>query len=201
MVAVVTGLKKRTKNLGKWMAWRLGLNVINPPHPIKQRMVRKYQRASGAKVLVETGTYLGEMVEAQLRHFDLIYSIELSGTLYERARSRFSGSSKVRLVQGDSGVRLPEIVNALDQKAVFWLDGHYSGGITAQAEKDCPVVLELYAILASRLDHTILIDDARLFDGTNDYPTLQEIDALLRQHEVRYTLNIEADIIVIRYAR
>lgn len=200
MGAVVTGLKKRLISGAKWMAWRLGFPVLNPPHALKQRILRSYQQLTQAKVLVETGTYLGDMVFAQLQFFESIYSIELSEELHQRAKARFSAFPKVLLLQGDSGLRLKEVVKELNEQAVFWLDGHYSGGITARADRDCPVVEELKAILESPYNHVILIDDARLFNGTRDYPSLVEIEALLKPRLRSYSMNIEADVIVIRYA-
>lgn len=199
MGVVATGLKKKIRNNLKLVASKLGFNIVNPPHEVKQSTILKYKQRTGCKVLIETGTYMGDMVFAQLKNFDQIYSIELSHDLYERARKRFSGDSKVKLLQGDSGVRMDEIVGSLKQKAVFWLDGHYSGGITAQAEKDSPVMEELQSIVKSPYDHIILIDDARLFNGTHDYPTLEEIRDFFKFHNKKHSLKIENDVIVIQY--
>lgn len=199
MVAVVTGLKKSIRNNLKLAAWRLGFNVVNPPHVVKQSTIVKYQQRTSSRVLIETGTYMGDMIFAQLNNFDRIYSIELSRELYERGLKRFKEEPKVNLLNGDSGVRMDEIVSALNEKAIFWLDGHYSGGITAQAEKDCPVMEELQSIVKSPYDHTILIDDARLFNGKNDYPTLDEIRNFFKHHNKKYSLKIENDVIVIQY--
>jgi hypothetical protein len=49
-------------------------------------------------------------------------------------------------VQGDSGKELPKIVTQLDTPAIFWLDGHYSAGITAKGDTECPIFEELEAI-------------------------------------------------------
>ena len=42
--------------------------------------------------------------------------------------------------------RVPELVRQLDGPALFWLDGHYSGGDTAKGELDTPVSAELESI-------------------------------------------------------
>ncbi len=92
----------------------------------------------------ETGTYLGDMVEVQLHEFDKVISIELSQDLYDRARLRSRRNPNVQLHRGDGGkVWLHKVVPALKEPALFWLDGHYSHGITARGEKDCPIFEEL----------------------------------------------------------
>ena len=78
-------------------------------------------------------------------------------------------------MQGDSGNVLNQLVPELNSAALFWLDGHYSGGQTAKGEKECPIYEELKSILASSLEHIVLIDDARLFIGQHDYPTIEEL--------------------------
>ena len=115
------------------------------------------------------------MVEAQRNHFEKIYSIELSEKLFNRAKKRFKDYSHITILHGDSGIVLNKLIPEIDKPALFWLDGHYSGGITAKGEKECPVPEELKTILKSSLPHIILIDDARLFNGTHDYPTIEQI--------------------------
>ena len=101
----------------------------------------------------------------------------------------------ITILQGDSGVVLNKLITEIDQLALFWLDGHYSGGITAKAEKECPVPEELETILKSSLPHVILIDDARLFNGTQDYPTIEEIKNIIEKSHSTYSLEIKDDII------
>jgi hypothetical protein len=175
--------------------WKLGRRA--PPPPLyKQRVVRRYARLFHARCLVETGTYLGDMVAAQLPHFDRIYSIELSRELAEAAGRRFAQQKKVTIEWGDSGAVLPSLLRQLDEPCVFWLDGHDSGGITARSALATPIMAELRAILThSREDHIILIDDARCFDGTGDYPTLPEIRAMLSSYRPRWTFEVKDDVI------
>jgi hypothetical protein len=167
-----------------------------PPHVIKQRIITEYGRRYQCKVLVETGTYLGSMIAAQRNNFDSIISIELSPDLAEMARIRFANNPKVSIVQGDSAQRLPGVVASLQGPTVFWLDGHYSSGVTARADADCPVVDELKAIFANcRHKHVILIDDAVLFDGTNSYPSFNAVTEQVHKYDPSYTVTSEADII------
>jgi hypothetical protein len=147
------------------------------------------------EILIETGTYLGDMVEAQRNHFKRIYSIELSEKLFNRAKKRFKDHPQITILNGDSGIVLNKLIPDIDKPALFWLDGHYSGGITAKAEKECPVPEELEAILKSQMPHIILIDDARLFNGTNDYPTINEIKSIIAKSGKEYLVEVKDDII------
>lgn len=166
-----------------------------PPHIFKQRSIIEHAKQYNCSTLVETGTYMGDMVFAQLNNFMKIYSIELSDYLWRLAVNRFKEYPFVSILQGDSASVLPTLVPALTESAVFWLDGHYCGGITAQADVFCPIYGELEAIFKSPLSHIILIDDARCFDGTYDYPTYEELCAFVKKHRPLSTVIIRNDII------
>jgi len=157
-------------------------------HDYKKQVVSSY--GSGVRVLIETGTYYGEMVEAQMDNFDRIISIELSERLYKKAVDKFRGVKNVVILNGDSGKLLPSIVKTLHEPVIFWLDGHYSGGVTAKGSKETPIREELACILNHHIKHVILIDDARCF-GKGDYPTLEEIQAV----KGKYSYELKHDII------
>lgn len=154
--------------------WKKNGKPLPPPHIIKQIALRDYARKFGLSILVETGTYLGHMVAAMMEDFETIYSIELSKELYENAVARFEGVEKVKLIQGDSGEELGKIVGSINKPALFWLDGHYSAGVTAKSEKETPINEELETLLSlPDKRHVIIIDDARLFDTDPAYPKLE----------------------------
>jgi len=92
------------------------------------------------------------------------------------------------------------VIAAIDEPTTFWLDAHYSGGITAKGEKDTPVMEELYAIL-NQFKHrcVILIDDARCFNGKDDYPTIEEVRGFIfgKQHD--WVFEVRNDIIRIHH--
>jgi hypothetical protein len=146
--------------------------------------------------LIETGTYLGDMVEAQKGKFKNIISIELSVSLFEKARNRFRNDKNVQILQGDSGKVLPNILKEISEPVIFWLDGHYSEGITAKGEKECPIFEEIDAIFDSLdLNHVLLIDDARCFDGNGDYPTIDNLVDYVKSKNVKYSVEVKNDII------
>jgi hypothetical protein len=175
--------------------WEKNGKPSPPPHIVKQMAIEEYQKKFNAKILVETGTYLGDMVEAQRNRFEKIYSVELSKKLFQRAVKKFKLYPHINILNGDSGIVLNKIVPGIEVPALFWLDGHYSEGITAKGVKECPVEEELQAIVKSDLPHIILIDDARLFNGTHDYPTLDEIKQLYNKSGRNYSITIKDDII------
>ena len=142
----------------------------------KYATIREYAAAVGASTLVETGTFQGDAIFACRDSFDRVYSIELDPDLHRQAVERFKDDSRIELLQGDSKYVLPRVLELVDGPAVFWLDGHYSGGITARGEDDSPIVFELDELLVRRSTRdAILIDDARCFVGSGGYPTLDGV--------------------------
>ena len=170
-----------------------------PPHAIKVRTVSDFQKRTGYKILVETGTFMGDMILSQLDNFETIYSIELNKKFWEDAKVLFRNEPKVKLLQGDSGVEMQNVIKQLEEPAIFWLDGHYSGGDTAMGEKACPIYEELNAIFESRDSNCLLIDDARLFVGESDYPTFLELKDYILKNRPNAVIAIDADTISVLY--
>jgi hypothetical protein len=167
-----------------------------PPHKVKQNAIKDYQNQFKYKTLIETGTYRGDMIEAQKSIFNKIISIELSFDFFEKAKKRFKNDKNVFISQGDSGKVLSKILLDIDEPVIFWLDGHYSGGITARGDKDCPIYEELESIFKSKkLNHIILIDDARCFVGNGDYPTIEKLTEYIMGYNQNYKVEVKNDII------
>lgn len=164
-------------------------------HIVKQNNIRKFQQDYGLATFVETGTFMGDMVEAQRTYFRKIYSIELGKDLYNQAAERFAKYPHIKIIQGDSGVILKDLVKEINEPALFWLDGHYSAGITAKGDKNTPILEELGTILNHKDDHVILIDDARLFTGEGDYPTIDEISSFVLGQDPGRMVTVADDII------
>lgn len=166
------------------------------PYPIKVRMVKSYITKYDLKVFVETGTYLGITLRsiADLESVKCI-SIELSEKLYKMALDQFRSYKNVSLIQGDSGEKINDVLKMLDEPALFWLDGHYSEGITSSTDVHSPISAELDAILAHHIDqHVILIDDVKYFTGENGYPHLDQLLKAVRENG-RYQSEVSTDII------
>ena len=163
----------------------------------KQQVVIEYVRRFALALFVETGTYKGKMVYAVMPYVREIYSIELDQTHYHNAHKRFAGYANIHLRQGQSGEVLPEIMKEIQQPCLFWLDAHWSGGSTAKAEQETPIMEEMECILNHPLAdrHVILIDDARCFTGQNDYPTMQALEQRIADAQPDWVFKVEDDII------
>ncbi|MDX6612604.1 MAG: hypothetical protein QOD75_1790, partial [Blastocatellia bacterium] len=157
-------------------AWEQQGKPDPAPHIVKERVLKEYASRFNPRVLIETGTYLGDMVHATRKTFDRIFSLEFDPTLCKSAQERFAGDKHISILQGDSGELLKELLPSINQPCLFWLDGHYSGGVTGKATLETPIRKELDHILNHPVaGHVILIDDARCFTGYNDYPTVDEL--------------------------
>jgi hypothetical protein len=156
----------------------------------------RYQRRYRLRTFVETGTYTGEMVEAMSGLFDQIVSIEVAPALHARAARRFADRQHISLLQGDSAALLPAVLDSLNDRALFWLDGHYMGGESGRGRQDTPVVAEMSALLGHHVrGHVVLIDDARLFVGTDGYPRLEEFTSWVEQQRPGTRVSVDGDII------
>jgi hypothetical protein len=176
--------------------WEKAGMPVPPPHGIKQRILREYASSFMLHTLIETGTLFGDMVYAMKRDFDRIISIELDAQLYKRAHERFANLPHVEIIHGDSGDVLSEILSTMSESCLFWLDGHYSGGGTARGTVETPIIRELKTILQHKIGgHVILVDDARCFDGTHDYPKINELSELVSMICGEYELSVQHDII------
>ena len=185
-------LLRRTPEIFRWL--RSGCGGV-APHSIKMMVLRSHLNRFSLEQFVETGTYLGDTLDYIAALGIQCTSIELSRDLHEAACERFSWRKNVRLVQGDSAQRLPEILEEINEPALFWLDGHYSAGITARGGTHTPISAELRAILSHPIKrHVILIDDAHCFDGSSDYPHLDNLLGEIRETGI-YGAEVSTDII------
>lgn len=179
----------------KVLRWTLSGRPFPPPHLIKQKMIVDAQKQYRPRIMVETGTLLGDMVEAMKHRFERIYSIEISPELARRAQQRFANDRHVAIIENDSAIALRGLVPQLDEPALFWLDGHYSGGDTGKGAKETPIMEELETIFASTIPHVVLVDDARCFGTEKDYPTVAELEAFVRDRRPNARIFIKHDCI------
>jgi len=124
-------------------------------------------------------------------HFKKIYSIELSKELHERAKSALGSTHIFILLPVIAQLQSRVSWVASMMRCLFWLDGHYSGGITALGDVQCPIRAEIEAILRHPIkDHVLLIDDAICFDGHHGYPTLFELHDIVVSRFTGYEMQV-----------
>lgn len=188
-------LQRELRQLAVWQA----AGQSGPtPHILKRSKIENLARQAGARVFIETGTYRGDMIQAMQSNFDELHSVELSERLFRRAQNRLAGNPKITLHLGDSAVVLSDILTNLEGPAMLWLDAHYSGGFTARGDLDSPVVDELKAIARNGCaQHLILVDDARCFDGTGGYPTMNELRVMVGSLFPTHGFHCQDDVIEI----
>ena len=121
-------------------------------------------------VFIETGTFLGDGVcMAKDSGFGRIISIEVSKLLCEKASLRFK-EENITIVNGDSSKILWSVIKDIKERITFVLDAHNLcyGEDTLKDNKNLewwPLMKELEIITKhSRRDHTIIVDDVRLFE-------------------------------------
>jgi hypothetical protein len=170
--------------------------VTTPPGIVKRHVLLQYYKRYKPVYFVETGTFLAETTKFMRRYFDVVFSIELNRELYQQAKYILGRHGNIILVNGDSKTELPIILAKITAPSLFWLDAHYSGGITSKSDEFTPIKSELLYILNHPVDgHIILIDDARLFNGEDDYPDVAEVKEMVKKYKSTYNFKVENDII------
>jgi hypothetical protein len=177
-------------------AWQAKGRPVPPPAVVKHRCLREYAERYGTSVLIETGTFYGDTPFALRNVFREIHSIELSPSLHELVTRELSHLQHVHLHLGDSAELLPQVVGGIAAPTLFWLDGHYCSGPSALGSKQTPIEAELAWILDRPAgSNVILIDDARFFVGTDDYPRIESLAALVSARRPQAVFLVEDDII------
>jgi hypothetical protein len=131
------------------------------------------------KYYVETGTCTGGSVMKALEAgFSVIRSVELSDYFYEYSSKQFLGNDRVKLYHGDSTLMLWDMIEDINEPITFFLDGHPSGGKTANNGTGVPELLkELEQIARHPIKtHTILIDDYSGYSPLNLQGIMKEIN-------------------------
>ena len=137
------------------------MGMVHPGVP--RRLALWLRDAAATRDFIETGTNRAGTSRWAARHFDRVISIEADPELHRTARQRVASYANVDLRLGQSQEVLKTLLPELSRPALVWLDAHWSGGVTAGEDAQCPLLEEIAVIDAGMTQHLILIDDARLF--------------------------------------
>jgi len=134
------------------------------PSLTKENLLELQDDYTRFPIFIETGTLMGNTILAMEPLFDKLYTVEISPKMYNMAKEKYKGN-KIEFILGDSSEMFPMLLPRVQENTIFFLDGHWSGGMTGQGEKDCPLVEEIEAIQNLFTSEAIIvIDDYRLFD-------------------------------------
>jgi len=189
-----------TREFLRFLVWNFLSKNDLPSHWYKEKVIYYYKRRIGADNFIETGTYQGEMLIKQVNQFKNISSVEVVDFLYRDAVEKLKIYKNIKLYHGSSEELLGKMITEQEKaRTIFWLDGHYSGKGTGRGNSDCPLMNELSEIFSNiQDDYVLLIDDARMFDGTGGYPTIDMVRQFLQDKIGKYDMMIKNDIIRIK---
>jgi hypothetical protein len=166
---------------------------------IDLRLATELRDELSLKRAIETGTYRGQTARALAPVFASVLTIELSPSLHERAARALGDVPNVEAIQGDSREVLAGIARA-EMPTLYFLDGHWSGGVTDGAGDECPLLGELAAIGAGHPQDCLVIDDARLFTSAPppphdpaQWPTITEVFDAIRSERPGHAVTLIGD--------
>jgi hypothetical protein len=109
--------------------------------------------------------------------FTDVWTEEADPGLHRSATALFNGAgaSNVHAHLGDSQGCLAHLSQEVCEDAVFFLDAHYSDGITSKQYGACPVLDEVDLVLSRAPGALIIIDDLREMTGARGYPSIAQV--------------------------
>jgi len=126
---------------------------------------------------IETGSYKGETIFAMEQYFDTLITIEVKEELYYNLVTNYD-NNKIKFINGDSVEVFNYLFKYINDKCIFFLDGHYSSGITGFKNKTVPLLDEINLINTNfKNEGIIIIDDVRLFGkklGSEDWSEINK---------------------------
>jgi hypothetical protein len=176
--------------------WRLAKFDIRNPHSYsKTRQLRALAHKTQAKTFVETGTFLGNTTRRLSGSFNRIVTIELDDDLFRQASAYLKPYKNVECLKGDASKLLPQVMQRSDvTEAVIFLDGHFSGGVTAHGDVAEPACEEIETLGKFKQKVSgIVVDDFREF-GNGTWPKRSTLIAAVESHlgpEFDFTVHMD----------
>ncbi len=150
----------------------LTFDVRNPYSYSKVRQIRALARRTQSRVFIEAGTFLGNTAKRCSRNFAQVITMELDAELFSRASRYLERMTNVSCLQGDALQLLPGVLDRVDVRdALVYLDGHFSGGVTAHGELAEPACEEIAVLARHRAKiNAVIVDDFRCFGRDPGWP-------------------------------
>jgi hypothetical protein len=172
---------------------------FSEPSPILIKQAFLLKHGTQKATWVETGTYLGQTTEALANFGCAVISIEPQTSLFNSAKNYFHSFPNVKILNGTSEEIFPSLLPTIRGDVNFWLDGHYSDGITFKGNLETPILVELQQIAMNKSKYQrikVFIDDIRCF-GSPDlsykhYPQVQVLIDWAKDNDMKW--HIEHDI-------
>lgn len=157
-----------------------------------ENVLRSHKRNN---VFIETGTNRGGACKLAVHvGFDKVYSVEIDKEAYDFCRDVLSEeikTNKVELVYGDSFTFLKNLLPQITEPVTFWLDAHLDNipsniplpnGVISPS----PLISELELIkeLSPGFNHTIMIDDIRIFDAAVGWGSYNPVNRFQIQSKI-----------------
>jgi hypothetical protein len=169
---------------------------------VPTRLAQALRRELSIDRAVETGTYQGGGARVLAGIFPRVITIELSEELYRDASVELAALPNIQLLHGDSRELLKDVLTPAEP-TFYWLDGHWSGGSTAGAQAECPLLVELDAIRCGHPNDAIVVDDARFITASpppphnpDDWPTLVDVIDALRTPTSQRHITLLDDLVI-----
>jgi hypothetical protein len=173
---------------------------FNNPHSYtKFCQIKSLQKKTNSSVFIETGTYLGVTTKRCVSIFNKLYTIELDDNLAEQAKKYLSNNKNVNVIQGDAIKILPNLLDGEEvNNALVFLDGHFSGGITACGDRPEPAIEELKILAKHKSQiNCIIIDDFRSFGNDLGFPKKFELLKAAEEYFDSYQITVHLDQLII----
>jgi hypothetical protein len=155
-------LRKEARSVDEFKAWADRQYAAPSPTKVKHQVILRNGIPNA--IWIETGTYKGDTSKILAKNAQQVFTLEPAEILYEAAASRFKAIPNINVIFGSSEEVFPNLLPKVSGEVNFWLDGHYSTGITYQGQQDCPLIEELIQIeknISNFSQLVIMIDDIR----------------------------------------
>jgi hypothetical protein len=171
-------------------------DVRNPHSYSKVRQIRALASRTNSRVFIEAGTFLGNTAMRCSGNFETVVTIELDSNLFKQAQAYLSRRRNVLCLEGDALKLLPSVLGKAEVRdALVFLDGHFSGGVTAHGELAEPACEEIL-VLARHRDkiNAVIVDDFRCFGRDKGYPKMSQLLETVEDcfgREFDYTVHLD----------